>query len=276
MYNDEPKGLFAFDLLDVDTEKDFESLASDTLKSTKSVTFVKADWRTSSFQQSPRKSMLKNPLSQERIETRIGRLHVPELLLHRLQKGVEVMKLSTIGKVAKRFIWVSPDGTELRWSKVSSIRLLTRRPSLTGFSKIELADCIELFCGPKSHNFRDYDWVHGHPYNCLSLVMPDRTLDLEFDNRGEFMCWYQGLQHFVPLSHTFLNRGKLNWHRLFCKLAQISILVDGCVMDTLVELVHTKGDTETEELSPVDLITQLMHAPKVRLELLQLVQDMRK
>jgi hypothetical protein len=85
-----------------------------------------------------------------------------------------------------------------------------------------LADVRGIVFGPRTERFDSYDWLKWQPYNCFSIIMDGRTLDVECKTREQFMTWFLGLQALCPLSHKFWNRGQLNWHRALYKTLQIA------------------------------------------------------
>jgi len=142
-----------------------------------------------------------------------------------LQKGAVMKKVCLSGKMVTRFVYLSPDCTELRWKKVF------KGYKTIGTTKMELATVESLLCGPRTHPFESYDWVNGKPYNCFSLMCMERSVDFVCSDKETFMNWYLGLQFFVPMAHSHLNRAQLNWHRMFCKLVQFSVITDQSLID---------------------------------------------
>jgi len=160
-------------------------------------------------------------------------------LLDRLKQGDLVLKVADAGKTRARFMWLSPDGSEILWKKVSiAARVIKDQPR-----SLPIASVIRLVIGPRTPNFIKYDWVTGNPANCMSMVSDERTLDLEFASRAQMMKWIEGI-HMAGAMSKPLSRAKASWLRFSCKLSQISLSTGVCTAELWAELLSLirKGD----------------------------------
>jgi hypothetical protein len=126
--------------------------------------------------------------------------------------GTVMLKYNSKGKPDARFVRISPDGTELIWSKTGLPRTRSRRFNLA---------CVRgIVFGPNTIRFLRFDWENSKPWMCFSLVCENRTVDLCMENERDFVTWYLGLQHLIPLPTSAQTRGSLLWTRAIYKVSQ--------------------------------------------------------
>lgn len=154
----------------------------------------------------------KSPMGRSVKAMKAKEIATEQAIAH-LKEGIYVTKYTLKGIPKLRFIKVSSDGSQLMWkSKTAGF-----------YTKIQLASAKLLVVGPRSRPFERYSWKKGRPWQCLTIHCVDRTVDLEFVTREEFLMWYDGLLHLVPLNSNNKSLAMVNWYRLLFKSVQISL-----------------------------------------------------
>jgi len=157
--------------------------------------------------------------------------------LIRLKIPIMVTKFDSHGNPGKRLLKLSPDGTDIMWKKQAAAI----------WSSMPLASVTAIISGPRTSNFKSYDWRTGKPWQCLSLIGTDRTLDLEFSKRREFLDWGTNLLEFIPLSFRNPTKSTMLWKRALFKSVQISLKFSIPIEDVWHVLVSSARDSTTPE-----------------------------
>jgi len=114
--------------------------------------------------------------------------------LKNLSEGVMVKKYGrkNLFRADERRFFFVENFSKFTWSK----------PGLTKYDKLNSVAEIEgIKLGKQTENLQRFTTAKEE--NCMSIIMPDRTVDLEFANRGDLQKVYQGFKFFVKLSRRF-------------------------------------------------------------------------
>jgi hypothetical protein len=231
----------------------------DDAKSVKSVTFsprelsIPGDYtprsRLSASLGSPSRLSAASPSPRSILKSRDNSKELSQFkkMREREEKFVQIMKRGSVltkytskGHASERHFYVSEDGSELCWRRVKfTTKKLVKKLLFQNIpvKKVILADVKQVVLGPRTPGFVKYDWQTGCPWNCFSLVMHDRCVDIECKSREEFMIWFQGLQYLCPLSPKSLSRAQVNWLRMLLKTSQMATEMSVDVQDVWRMLV---------------------------------------
>ncbi len=123
------------------------------------------------------------------------------------------------GKRVKRFVWLSPDLTELRWGPNKCV---------SGYSKHPVSDLSSVVYGPCSDTFqRELRSLPLSPtqykdHLCLSLIGAKRTVDLCLQSEHAVKTAIMGFQWLIlsskPQAFTPLSEGQFVFRKLYHKL----------------------------------------------------------
>ena len=82
-----------------------------------------------------------------------------------------------------------------------------------------LADGLRLWPDSfHSPHFALYNSTGSPPWRCLTLVFPDRCLDLVALTDSQAAEWFFGLQALIPLNPSFKSKPIYRWHTLKLKV----------------------------------------------------------
>jgi hypothetical protein len=147
--------------------------------------------------------------------------------LAQLGNACKFMKYNADGKPNTRYFYVTPDGTELHWTKTNPNKgrnrqtLTKERPR-----KRFMADVRGIYYGPANNrrvfrrflNNKDQFDGQGKDWLCITVAFDDRTLDFVCGKDDQVSRWFMCMQALAPLCASYLTSGSVLWRRLIMKL----------------------------------------------------------
>lgn len=123
----------------------------------------------------------KEPIDSEQVVVQLVEEKISESPKELLHKGVIVTKYGRRGRPHKRIVWLTDNCDEICWRNPKKEKEKRRKISLENF---------QIKSGCHSKVFRRYPSVcRAQIHLCITILFPNRSLDIQFDSEVERDCW---------------------------------------------------------------------------------------